>query len=62
MAPILHCTDMSPPVRGVLMTARALDVDLDLREINLMEKEHLTPEYLKVGCILLHYYKFFLKY
>lgn len=48
MAPILYGSDMSPPVRAVLLTGYALDVELDLKEINLMEKEHLTPEFLKV--------------
>lgn len=38
----------SAPCRAVLMTAKAVGVDLNLKLVNLMAGEHLTPEYLKV--------------
>lgn len=31
------------------MTAAALDIKLNLKPLNLMEKEHLTPEFLKIN-------------
>ena len=46
--PILYGTDVSPPCRGVYLTEAALGLNLELREINLREKEHLKPEFLKV--------------
>lgn len=46
---ILYYTfDLSPPSRAVLLTAKALNIDLDLRNINLMKGEQLTSEFLKV--------------
>lgn len=48
MAPKLYCTVMSPAVRSVLLCAKALNVDLELKNVNLAVGEHLTPEYLKV--------------
>lgn len=48
MAPILYSTDLSPPVRAVLLTGRALGIEFERKEVNLKNGEHLTPEYLKV--------------
>lgn len=48
--PVLYYTILSPPVRAVLLTAAAIGLELELREVNLLDKEHLTPEYLKVIC------------
>lgn len=40
----------SPPCRSVQMLAQALGVTLNLKELNLREKqEHLTPEFLKIN-------------
>ncbi|KAF5299886.1 hypothetical protein FQA39_LY11423 [Lamprigera yunnana] len=49
MAPKLYYTDVSPPVRGVLLTAKALGLELDLKPVNLATGEQLTPEYLKMN-------------
>lgn len=47
--PILYYTfDLSPPSRAVLLTAKALNIDLDLRNINLMKGEQLSREFLEV--------------
>lgn len=40
--------DMSPPVRAVLLTAKAIGVELEHIQVDLSKGEHLTPEYLKV--------------
>lgn len=50
MAEKLYMTPTSPPVRAVLCTAKALGVELELIEVNLLEAEHMTPEYIKVSC------------
>ena len=38
----------SPPCRGVLLTAAALNIDMDMKILNLMKGEHMTPEFIKV--------------
>ncbi|KAG7198460.1 hypothetical protein KM043_005842 [Ampulex compressa] len=47
--PILYSLDMSPPCRAVLMAAEAVGVNLDVRNIDLEKKEHLTDEFLKMN-------------
>jgi len=49
MAPKLYFIDASPPVRGTLLTIKALGIDVELIPVNLMTGEHLTPEYLKMN-------------
>ncbi|XP_055849627.1 glutathione S-transferase D1-like [Episyrphus balteatus] len=39
----------SAPCRSVLMTAKAVGVDLNLKELNLMAGEHLKPEFVKIN-------------
>lgn len=46
--PILYCAELSPAVRAVWLTAKALNLDLENRPINLFAGEHLTPEFVKV--------------
>lgn len=45
---ILYYISASPPSRSVLLTAKALGIELDLRTVNLFEDDHLKPEYIKV--------------
>lgn len=44
-----YYTPGSAPCRAVQMTAKAVGVELNLKLVNLMAGEHLTPEYLKVN-------------
>lgn len=39
---------VSPASRAVVLVANAINIDLDLREIDISRGEHLTPEFLKV--------------
>lgn len=39
----------SPPCRSTLMLAKALGVELNLKTLNFQNKEHLTPEFLKLN-------------
>ena len=48
MAPKLFSIPASPPVRAVLMCAKALDLELDVVLVNLLKKEHLKEDFLKV--------------
>ncbi|KAJ3663890.1 hypothetical protein Zmor_008110 [Zophobas morio] len=49
MAPTLYMVHPSPPVRAVLITAKSIGLELDLKEINLNDGEHLKPEFLKLN-------------
>jgi hypothetical protein len=40
---------VSPPCRSVMLVARALSVELNLRKISLKDNENTTPEFLKVS-------------
>ncbi|KAJ8945992.1 hypothetical protein NQ318_017108 [Aromia moschata] len=39
----------SPPCRAVLLAAKAVGVELNLKLTDLMKGEHLTPKYLKLN-------------
>ncbi|KAL1517202.1 hypothetical protein ABEB36_000997 [Hypothenemus hampei] len=47
MAPILFGTSASVPFRAVLMCAKQLGLNLDVRNVDLMAGEHKTPEFLR---------------
>ncbi|KAJ3663886.1 hypothetical protein Zmor_008106 [Zophobas morio] len=49
MLPRLYMFHGSPPARAVLITARAIGLDLNKIEINVMKGEHLKPEYLRMN-------------
>ncbi|XKL62081.1 hypothetical protein PGB90_001914 [Kerria lacca] len=45
----LYYTPGSAPCRSILLTAKALGLDLNLKLVNLFEGEHLKPEFLKLN-------------
>lgn len=49
MLPVLHYVPPSPPCRAVLLLGRMLNVDFELKQVNLMEGENLKPEFLQVS-------------
>ncbi|KAB0796277.1 hypothetical protein PPYR_10338 [Photinus pyralis] len=49
MAPKLYYSEVSAPVRSVLLTAKAIGLELDMHPVNLMTGEHLSPEFLKMN-------------
>ncbi|KAK9739955.1 Glutathione S-transferase, N-terminal domain [Popillia japonica] len=49
MAPKVYSIDASPPCRATLMLAKAIGLTLDVYNLNLLEGEHLKPEYLKIN-------------
>ncbi|XP_050515917.1 glutathione S-transferase 1-1-like [Diabrotica virgifera virgifera] len=49
MAPKLYGDVLSPCVRAVLLTAKALNINLEFNPINLVGGEHLSAEYLKIN-------------
>lgn len=48
LRPILYYTLTSPPSRSTLISAAAIGLKLDIKDVNLAKREHLTPEFLKV--------------
>jgi glutathione S-transferase len=57
----LYYVPGSAPCRSVLLAARAVGVDLNLKLTSLMEGAHLTPEFLKVKYLVklfVHIYTF----
>jgi len=44
----LYYVPGSAPCRSVLLAARAVGLELNLKHTDLMKGEHLTPEFLKV--------------
>lgn len=48
MAPTLYMIPYSQPVRATLMTIKALNLDVNLKEVNLIDKQQLSSEYTKV--------------
>jgi glutathione S-transferase len=49
MAPTVYLIYPSPPCRAVLITAKAIGLNLAEKEIKLLEGEHLQPPYLKLN-------------
>lgn len=45
----LYYMSMSAPCRAVLLTAKMVGVEINLKTINLMQGEHMKPEFLKIN-------------
>lgn len=48
MMPILYYLPPSPPCRAVLLLGRMLEIEFDLKTVNVMEGEHLKPDFVQV--------------
>jgi glutathione S-transferase len=44
----LYYVPASAPCRAVMLAANAVGVQLNLKRVDLMKGEHLTPEFIKV--------------
>ena len=44
----LYYSPCSPPSQAIMLTAKALGVDLNLKFVDLWKGEHLQPEFMKV--------------
>jgi glutathione S-transferase len=44
----LYYCEASAPCRAVLLTAKALGIELNLKYIDVMAGEHLKPDFVKV--------------
>lgn len=47
--PTLYYMQLSGPCRLVMMVGKMVGVEFDLKHLDLMKKEHLTPEFLKLN-------------
>lgn len=47
--PILYYSLLSVPVRAVLLTAKEIGLELELREIDILNGQQLTEEYIKIN-------------
>lgn len=48
MAPKLYMIAYSQPVRATLMTIKALNIDIELVEVNLLDRQQFSSGYTKV--------------
>lgn len=55
MSPVLYFVPYSQPSRAVLLTIKALNIQIELKELNLFKKEQYSPEYVKVLIFLALY-------
>lgn len=44
--------DLSPPVRTVLLTEKALGITLDHKIVNFTKQEQFAPDFLRVSILL----------
>lgn len=49
MALKLFHTSISPPSRAVLLTIRNLGLEVEVKKLNLLAGDHLTPEFLQLN-------------
>lgn len=47
--PILYYLPPSPPCRAVLLLGRLIGLEFDLRAVNIIEGEHMKPEFVQVN-------------
>lgn len=45
--------DLSPPARAAMIVCEILNVPVEMIDINLLDKNHLEPEFLQVGYIII---------
>lgn len=46
--PILHYAPLSPPCRSVLLLGRILNIEFDLRVIDVLKGDNMKPEFIEV--------------
>ncbi|KAE8749400.1 hypothetical protein FOCC_FOCC003914 [Frankliniella occidentalis] len=49
MAIILYGDELSPPVRAVMLTCKALGIDYEFKKVSLLNGDHLKPEFVKIN-------------
>lgn len=62
--PILHYAPLSPPCRSVLLLGRILNIDFDLRLVDVLKGDNMKPEFIEVCvcvCVCARSFNQFLK-
>lgn len=49
MNPTLYYLPPSAPCRAVLLLGRLINIDFNLKELNIMEGEHLNPDFVSLN-------------
>lgn len=49
MTPVLYYLPPSPPCRSVLLLAKMIGVELELKALNVMEGEQLKPDFVELN-------------
>lgn len=49
MAPTLYYMPPSPPCRSILLLAKMLNIDLDLKLVNILEGENLKQDFVEIN-------------
>lgn len=49
MNPTLYYLPPSPPCRSVLLLGKMLGIEFNLKAVNIMEMEHLKPDFVAVS-------------
>ncbi|KAH8277740.1 hypothetical protein KR018_004441 [Drosophila ironensis] len=47
--PILYYALFSPPARACILTAKLIDLDLDLKAVDFSKKEHMSEDFIKLN-------------
>lgn len=48
MNPVLYYTPASPPCRTILLLGKMLDIQFELKAVNVLENEHMKPDFVQV--------------
>lgn len=58
MKPVLYCDQRSPPVRSVLMLLKMLNIDVELKFINLFKGDQMKSSFKEVRSVAIIQYVF----
>ncbi|CAD7085290.1 unnamed protein product [Hermetia illucens] len=49
MNPVLYYTPASPPCRTILLLGKMLDIQFELKAVNVLENEHMKPDFVQIN-------------
>lgn len=59
--PVLYFLPPSPPCRAVMMLGRMINVNFELKSVNVLEKEQLKPEFVEVSVLFVFFFSRFIQ-
>ena len=60
MKPVLYCDQRSPPVRSVLMLLKMLNIDVELKFINLFKGDQMKSSFKEVRSVSVIQYRIYI--